>query len=88
MDVLGASKTGGKLVTIEIADKSWYKNYLIAVLPNLEAGGCYTSHNVLNRSMRGIGEFLDYVKSLPNMETTIDRSSRSGISISYKKSAK
>jgi hypothetical protein len=34
--------------------------------------------------MRGIREFLDYVKSLPNFKTTIDTTSSSGISISYK----
>ncbi|UCE41377.1 MAG: class I SAM-dependent methyltransferase [Candidatus Aminicenantes bacterium] len=70
------------------ADKGWYKNYLIAVLPKLEVGGCFTAHNVSGRRQYGIGEFLDYLESLPNMETTIDRSSWSGISISYKKSEK
>ncbi len=73
------------------ADKGWSKNYFMAVLPKLEVGGCYTAHNVSARSrgrMQGIGEFLDYVESLPNMETTYDDSSSAGISISYKKSAK
>ncbi len=124
------SKTGGKLVTIEIneqryrkalsnfektgllkfidarlgdahelvyklegpfdfifidADKDWYKNYAVALIPKLKAGGCLTAHNVLNRYMWGIRNFLDYLYSLPNMETRIDRSSRSGISISIKK---
>lgn len=69
------------------ADKGWYKNYLIAVLPKLEVGGCFTAHNVAGRRQWGIGEFLDHLYSLPNMETTIDRSSWSGISISYKKFA-
>jgi caffeoyl-CoA O-methyltransferase len=127
------SKTGGKLVTIEIdedrykealanfkaaglseyidakladahqlvpqlkgpfdfvfcdADKWWYKNYFTAVLPKLEVGGCYTAHNVSMRFGRrgGTGEFLDYVKRLPNFETTIVDSSYAGISVSYKKS--
>ena len=73
------------------ADKGWYKNYLIAVLPKLEVGGCYTAHNVSGRRrgrMWGIGEFVDYLESLPNMETTYDDSSWSGISISYKQSEK
>lgn len=70
------------------ADKGWYKNYAEAVLPKLVVGGCFTAHNVSGRRMGGIGEFLDYMESLPNVETTIDRSSRSGISISYKKSVK
>lgn len=70
------------------ADKGWYKNYLIAVLPKLEVGGCFTAHNVSGRRQWGIREFLDYLRSLPNMETTIDRTSWSGISTSYKKSDK
>ena len=28
------------------ADKDWYKNYLVAVLPKLEVGGCFAAHNV------------------------------------------
>lgn len=67
------------------ADKGWYKNYLIAALPKLEVGGCFTAHNVAGRLQWGIREFLDYLESLSNMETTIDRSSWAGISISYKK---
>ncbi len=73
------------------ADKGWYKNYLIAVLPKLEVGGCFTAHNVSGRRGRrqyGIGDFVEYLESLPNMETTYDDSSWSGISISYKKSEK
>jgi predicted O-methyltransferase YrrM len=70
------------------ADKNWYKNYLIAVLPKLEVGGCYTTHNV---SMRGYGrgggsrDYMDYLLSLPGLETTVDNRG-SGLSISYKKS--
>ncbi|RKY86551.1 methyltransferase [candidate division KSB1 bacterium] len=67
------------------ADKNWYKNYLKLLLPKLEKNGCFTAHNVLNRYMYGIKDFLDYLKDLPYMETTIVRSSRSGISVSYKK---
>lgn len=68
------------------ADKYWYKNYLIAVLPKLETGGCFAAHNVTRQSRTtGIREFLNYVENLPNMETSIERSSYSGISISYKK---
>ena len=70
------------------ADKYWYKNYLIAVLPKLEVGGCFAAHNVSGRRQRGMRDFVDYLESLPNIETTYDRSSWSGISISYKKSNK
>jgi len=65
------------------ADKGWYKNYFVDVDPKLEKGGCFTAHNVSNR-YGGIKEFLDYVESLPNYKTTINRSSSSGVSISYK----
>jgi len=67
------------------ADKGWYTQYFKDVNPKLKSGGCFTAHNVLN-SYGGAKEFVDYVRSLDNYETTIDRSSRSGISISYKKS--
>jgi caffeoyl-CoA O-methyltransferase len=70
------------------ADKNWYKNYLIAVLPKLEVGGCYTTHNVSMRTYGrggGSGDYMDYLLSLPNLETTVD-SRGGGLSISYKKS--
>jgi len=124
-----ASKTGGKLITIEIdegrhkralanfkeaglseyidarladahelvetlkgpfdfvfsdADKDWYKNYFIALAPKLEVGGCFTAHNARNTGAEGIREFIDYVTNLLNYKTTIDTTSRAGISISYK----
>ena len=65
------------------ADKEWYKNYFIALAPKLKIGGCFTAHNS-SSNWGGIKEFLDYVQSQPNFDTTIDRSSSSGISISYK----
>jgi predicted O-methyltransferase YrrM len=66
------------------ADKNWYRNYFIALAPKLEVGGCFAAHNASNTGMEGIREFMDYVKSLPNFKTTIDTTSRAGISISYK----
>lgn len=66
------------------ADKNWYKNYFIAVLPKLEVGGCFTAHNT---NMRwGVQDFLDYLKTVPNMDTTFAVGSRAGISISFKAS--
>jgi hypothetical protein len=47
-------------------------------------GGCFTAHNVTD-GFGDVKRFLNYVRSLPSYETTIDRSSSSGISISYKK---
>jgi predicted O-methyltransferase YrrM len=71
------------------ADKNWYKNYLDAVLPKLEVGGCYTTHNVYmgRGGRRGRGrnsDYLDYILSLPNLETTVDERGN-GLAISYKK---
>ena len=66
------------------ADKDWSKNYFTALAPKIEVGGCFTAHNARNTGMEGIKEFLDYVKGLPNFNTTIDTTSSSGISISYK----
>ena len=65
------------------ADKYWYKNYFLAMDPKLLVGGCFTAHNTAMRAS-GITEFLDYVKSLNYYQTTIDKTSKSGISISYK----
>ena len=67
------------------ADKEWYTQYFKAADPKLVVGGCFTAHNVTD-GFRDVERFLDYVRSLPNYETTIDRSSSSGISISYKRS--
>jgi caffeoyl-CoA O-methyltransferase len=67
------------------ADKDWYIQYFKDVEPKLVVGGCFTAHNV-TEGFGDIKEFLDYIRSLPNYQTTIDRSSGSGISISYKKS--
>jgi predicted O-methyltransferase YrrM len=71
------------------ADKDWYTNYLKLLLPKLEVGGCFAAHNVNNLEfVRGIREFLDYLRSLPDMETTIDTSTASGLSLSFKRPRK
>jgi caffeoyl-CoA O-methyltransferase len=67
------------------ADKEWYTRYLEALWPKLQPGGCFTAHNVSSPDMRGISEFLTRVRALPDGETTIDRSSSAGISITYKR---
>jgi caffeoyl-CoA O-methyltransferase len=70
------------------ADKDWYKNYFIDADPKLKPGGCFTAHNISERSRGGYGgqsAFLDYVRSLKNYETTVNANG-GGVSISYKKS--
>ncbi|MGM0531734.1 MAG: O-methyltransferase [Bacteroidota bacterium] len=70
------------------ADKDWYKNYFQAVDPKLEVDGCYTSHNVSeDGGYWGSDEYLEFLKSLPNYETTVFEKG-SGMSISYKQSEK
>ena len=74
------------------ADKDWYKNYFIDVDPKLKVGGCFTAHNIIDRSGGGYGRggnsgqalFLGYVKSLKNYETTVNNKG-GGVSISYKR---
>ncbi len=73
------------------ADKNWYKNYFVDLAPKLETGGCFTAHNIPRNTersgrygMSGTLEFLNYVKSLDNFETTVDYSGR-GMSVSYKR---
>lgn len=66
------------------ADKEWYTNYFKSLAHKLSIGGCFTAHNVLN-GYGGTQEFLDYVKHQSGFETTILKSSRSGISVSYKR---
>ena len=70
------------------ADKDWYKNYVVAVWPKLVPGGCFTAHNVTGPFAwfsRGIREFWSHLQSLPDADTTIDRSSSEGIAITYKR---
>ena len=62
------------------ADKGWYVQYFKDLDPKLEAGGCFTAHNV-----RWSGRaFLDYVKRLPSYSTTVENGSGEGISVSCK----
>jgi predicted O-methyltransferase YrrM len=73
------------------ADKDWYKNYFIAVLPKLTVGGSFAAHNVSERMRRGgwgSADFVEYVLSLPFMETTFVEGSPAGMSISVKRREK
>jgi predicted O-methyltransferase YrrM len=69
------------------ADKDWYPNYFKAVLPKLVVGGCYTTHNVSERGRRGAQgsrEYLAFLRTVPNTETTVDERG-GGLAITYKK---
>ncbi len=68
------------------ADKYWLTNYIKAVLPKLEIGGCFAAHNVsdLNRTS-GMAEFVRFIDNEPGLRTIYAPNSQAGISISYKK---
>src|SRR5690606_18452000 len=66
------------------ADKDWYVQYFKDMDPKLKKGGCFTAHNVL-QNMRGIPEYMDFVNNHPDYQSTVDRTSSSGIAISFKK---
>jgi caffeoyl-CoA O-methyltransferase len=68
------------------ADKDWYTNYFKALAPKIEVGGCFTAHNMSMAGWsKGIRDFIGYLRTRSDFSTTIDRSSRSGLSISYKR---
>jgi caffeoyl-CoA O-methyltransferase len=68
------------------ADKEWYKNYFVAVWAKMTSGGCFTAHNVSGRGAGGgIRDFLAHVKTLPDGVTTIDTTSRAGVSVTCKR---
>jgi predicted O-methyltransferase YrrM len=61
-----------------------YLEYLKLILPKMKSGGVITAHNVTSQgsSMR---DFLEEIQQNPALSTTIDRTSRAGVSISYVK---
>ena len=71
------------------ADKDWYTNYFKDLYPKLKVGGCFTAHNVSDSYWSrirkgGAYQYYQYVKSLTDMQTTLD-SNGNGLSISYRK---
>jgi caffeoyl-CoA O-methyltransferase len=70
------------------ADKNWTLNYFKALLPKLAEGGSFVVHNVESLGyMRGIRDFLDYVRGLDFMDTTVALPESGGLSLSIRKRA-
>lgn len=68
------------------ATKSDYLEYFKLIEPKLAPGAVVVADNVI-RSARAMKDFLDYIQSSPNYDTTIIRASmekNDGMSISYK----
>jgi predicted O-methyltransferase YrrM len=65
------------------ADKGWYINYFKDVDPKLKVGGCFTTHNISERSYGYQAKYLEYVRSLENYESALQPGS--SILVSYKR---
>ena len=61
-----------------------YFKYVELILPKMKVGGVITAHNVTSQggSMR---DFLTFINTHPRLETSINRSSRAGVSVSFVK---
>lgn len=69
------------------ADKGWYRQYVTDLAPKITVGGCYTTHNVyMHGGGRRGGEYVDFLRSFENFETTVETDRSTGIAISYKRS--
>jgi len=71
------------------ADKDWNKQYFTDIAPKLTVGGCYTTHNISERhgEFRGYTRgYVEFLRGLPNFETTIENTRSSGIAVSTKQS--
>jgi predicted O-methyltransferase YrrM len=75
------------------ADKDWYSQYFRDSLPKLEVGGCFTAHNVSERTSSGrrrgrgtsgTGDFVELLRSTPQLETQFIMTG-GGLSVSYKR---
>ncbi len=61
-----------------------YIKYFELILPMMNPGGVITSHNVTSQGS-SMQDFLQEIQQNPRLTTTIDRTSRAGVSISYVK---
>jgi predicted O-methyltransferase YrrM len=76
------------------ADKDWYPQYFRSLLPRLEVGGCFTAHNVSERSARsgrrgrgstrGTDAFVRELLETPGLDTEFFQTG-GGLSVSFKK---
>lgn len=71
------------------ADKDWNTQYFTDLAAKISVGGCYTTHNISMRhgELRGsTREYVDFLRSYKNFETTVESNRSTGISLSYKRS--
>jgi predicted O-methyltransferase YrrM len=66
------------------ADKPGYADYLRKLMPIVRPGGLILAHNTIS-SGKDMKEFLDLIKTHPDLETTFINATDRGMSISMKK---
>jgi predicted O-methyltransferase YrrM len=64
--------------------KSDYIKFFELLYPRITPGGAITAHNVAGHSWE-MDDFLEAIHTHPNLESTIHKTSRQGISVSIKK---
>ncbi len=71
------------------ADKDWYRRYFADLARKMTVGGCFATHNISMRrgELRGSArEYVDFLTSYKNFETTVESTRSTGIAISYRRS--
>jgi caffeoyl-CoA O-methyltransferase len=65
--------------------KADYKKFFDLLLPRVAPGGAITAHNVID-SADELADFIQAIQSNPQLETTLQKTSNRGISVSIRKS--
>ena len=71
------------LVFIDAA-KEQYKQYYDLLVPHIRKGALIVAHNAV-RQAAGMKDYLDFVKSAPDLDTVILQTGDDGVALSYKK---
>ena len=60
------------------ADKGWSRQYFEDLAPKMAPGGCFTTHNI---GMSVMKEYVDYLLSRTDFETTLENDRTTGIAV-------
>jgi len=64
------------------ADKGWSRQYFDDLAPKMAPGGCFTTHNIGMSVMR---EYVDYLLSRTDFETTLENERSTGIAVTCRR---
>lgn len=64
------------------ADKGWSRQYFDDLAPKMAPGGCFTTHNIGMSVMR---EYVDYLLSRTDFETTLENERTTGIAVTCRR---